>query len=323
MLVQILHKNRLAILKIITNMSKPVRILSLDGGGVKIACEAIILGRIFKQFPNLFSTIDVFAGTSAGALLALALATKGEAGLAIITPEVITKMFQRSYSFKIWPSEGITAAEYSNRALDAFLLKEFGTTAVCDLTRTIFVPAFKLSGPSAQVGAPPGRWHPEFFTNIGNLNSTERLKDIALRTAAAPTYFPIYQNYCDGAVFANNPAALAVTHVKKSGVNLARIRVLSISGGVQGEAIVEEDGRWGVAQWATPLVDLLAESNVYTANLLCEELLGHRYHRFVMPLEKPVALDATEMLPYLIEAAEKVDLDSVFKWIEEEWIGKP
>jgi patatin-like phospholipase/acyl hydrolase len=35
--------------------------------------------------------------------------------------------------------------------------------------------------------------------------------DAALRSAAAPTYFPVYQGYCDGAVTANNPSLVAVS----------------------------------------------------------------------------------------------------------------
>lgn len=32
-----------------------------------------------------------------------------------------------------------------------------------------------------------------------------------MRSAAAPTYFPVYQGYCDGAVTANNPSLVAVS----------------------------------------------------------------------------------------------------------------
>ena len=37
--------------------------------------------------------------------------------------------------------------------------------------------------------------------------------DVACRTSAAPTFFPTYQSYVDGAIFANNPALSAIAKV--------------------------------------------------------------------------------------------------------------
>lgn len=300
-------------------MSQPCRILSLDGGGVRVLAQAILLGRLFKQYPELYNSIDIFAGTSAGALLALALAEKGEDGLAIFTTETITKMFQRSYSWKIWPSEGITASEYSNRAMEEFLGKQFGSLSIGTMQKQVFVPAFKLSSASTGPDAKPGRWHPAFFSNIGDETPADLVKDVALRTTAAPTYFPIFQNYADGAVFANSPAALTITHCKKKGIKLANIRLLSLSGGSQSRSITEENSHWGVTQWANPLVDLLVDSNVYTANVLCEELLDERYCRYQLELAEEVPLDGTDKLAILIEAAEKADLEPIYQWLQKIW----
>jgi patatin-like phospholipase/acyl hydrolase len=301
-------------------MQTPCRILALDGGGVHVLGQVVMLSRIFAKYPGLFDRIDVFAGTSAGALLALALAEKGELGLAIFSPSRIASMFQRSYSYKVWPSEGVTAAKYTNRAMEQFLTDEFGTLTVATMERQVFVPAFKLSREPDVTGAAPGRWHPRFFTNIGDESQSDLVKDVALRTTAAPTYFPIYQNYIDGGVTANNPSALAVTHCKQKGHALARISVLSLSGGCQAGSITEESAKWGAYQWMGPIVDLLIDSNMYTANALCRELLGERYCRYELALPENVPLDGIDQLETVLKAAQEANLQPVYDWIEKNWM---
>ncbi len=302
------------------NEAKPCRILSLDGGGIKVGAQVVMLARIFGEFPELFNQIDVFAGTSAGALLALALAKNGPEGLLIFTPQTIVDMFQRSYSYKVFPSYGLTASEYSNRALDAFLTKEFAEQTISDLPRKVFVPAFKLSSPPKDLASAPGPWHPESFSNIGDKEDKTLIKDVALRTTAAPTFFPIYQNYTDGGVTANSPAAFTVTHCKKNGYSLDGMRVLSLSGGMQNVSITEENAKWGVSSWASYIVDMLIDGNMFVSDMMCKELLGNRYFRYELPFGGSVSLDGTEQLAALMEAAKTVDLSPIYEWIRKEWL---
>ena len=58
---------------------------------------------------------------------------------------------------------------------------------------------------------------PAVFSNIPKLDGKLEPDldlyawDAAMRTSAAPTYFPSHKGYVDGAMFANNPSMLAVS----------------------------------------------------------------------------------------------------------------
>lgn len=297
-----------------------LRILSLDGGGVHVLAQAILLKRIFERFPGFYEQIDVFAGTSAGGLLALALAQRGPLALELFCPETIIKIFKRRYSLGMIPGEGITSAKYSNQELIAFLDKQFQEATVQNCPKKIFIPAFKLSG--ILDGQPSGRWHPEFFTNIQSQQSAETtlLRDVGVRTAAAPTYFPIYQNYSDGGIFCNNPVASALVHcLDRELCQRENCVALSLSGGCQAQEITQVSGDWGLYQWMSYLVSMLIDSNVYMANDTCRSLLDDNYHRFQLKLPEDVPLDGTDQLGTLIDAAENINLDPLFEWISSKW----
>ena len=80
------------------------------------------------------------------------------------------------------------------------------------------------AGGACEAPPPSERWRPAVFSNLpvvmdrGHVvvGSDEGLScvDAALRSSAAPTYFPLYQGYCDGAVTANNPSLVAVSMVR-------------------------------------------------------------------------------------------------------------
>lgn len=52
----------------------PYRILSLDGGGCRAIIESTVIGRLLVDYPDLLNDVDLFAGASAGSILALCFA---------------------------------------------------------------------------------------------------------------------------------------------------------------------------------------------------------------------------------------------------------
>lgn len=182
------------------------------------------------------------------------------------------------------------------------LTKQFGSMRMKDLKKkgefvfsgnllrvliffAVFVPAFQLDNYDVPPAVKPSqgvnrRWAPRFFHNLNDAVCLEELVvDVALRSSAAPTYFPIYQGFVDGGVFANNPALCAVTAAIAAGVKMEDIVVLSLSTGKDGLYLSEQQvkgGDWGLVQWAPKLTDLILDAGVEVIDFQCAQLLGER-----------------------------------------------
>ena len=164
-------------------------------------------------------------------------------------------------------------------------------------------------------------WNPKFFHNFAGDDSDgkERVVDVALRTSAAPTYFPAYQDFVDGGVVANNPAMAALAQALDSGTanqKLADIRLFSVGTGLSPTFVPGESHNWGIAQWARRLVDMMIGGMMGVADYECSRLLRKKYFRLAPVLPEPVALDAVDKIPELIADANKVDLTASVKWLK-------
>ena len=110
----------------------------------------------------------------------------------------------------------------------------------------------------------------------------ERVVDVALRTSAAPTYFPAYQGYVDGGVVANNPSMAAVAQAldgRAAGRPLTDLVLLSIGAGTEPKFIKGRKVDWGWGQWARPLISMMISGVMGVADFQCRQLLGDRYFR--------------------------------------------
>ncbi len=311
------------------------RILSLDGGGIRGLITVIVLQRLngHPRIAGWLDDIDLFAGTSTGGILALALAHGLD--LDAIRDLYVDKgkdIFDDSWIDDVLDLGRIAGAEYDNKNLARELRRIFGNTTLGDLRRRVLVTAFDLDNGDDRahpVGPQQRMWKPKIFHNYGGKDSDARMSAyrVALYTSAAPTYFPSVDGYIDGGVYANNPSmcALAQTQDRRSKSRppaLDEVSLLSLGTGASRVFIKGKRLDWGYARWAKPLVSLIMDGVAGIADYQCSQILGDRYHRLapVFPAGTSVPMDAVDRIDYMIDFANNVRIEPAVTWIESMWI---
>lgn len=299
----------------------PYRILALDGGGIRGVLTAAILERLDEAQPGFLKMIDLFAGTSTGGILALALASG-------MTPTQARELYENlgGYVFKdtIWDDihdlGQMTGAKYSNKPLKEQLAKQFGNMVLSDLKYKVLVSSFELDNEETRSGM-PRFWKPKYFHNYPGADSDghEKVVDVALRTSAAPTYFPVYQKYVDGGVISNNPSmcALAQALEPKTGKQkLSDIRLLSVGTGYNPQYIPDQNCDWGFIQWAPHLISLLLEGSVGLVDYQARQILADHYVRVNPVLPVPINLDGLSQIPLMKGLVAQFDLQAANAWLK-------
>ena len=216
------------------------RILSIDGGGIRGLLVAVVLEKLDELQPGWRDKTHMYAGTSTGGIIALALA-KG------LEPSVVRDLYYEkspelfdSHWYELREGPPFLRAKYSNADLRHELEAVFGDTMLKNLKKKVLIAAFDLHD------AEKGHWKPKFFHNFAGKDTDGNLRasDVALYTSAAPTYFPTVDGFIDGGVVANNPsmAALAQALDGRAKINprpmLEDMALLSIGTGFMPRAIV-------------------------------------------------------------------------------------
>ncbi len=299
----------------------PYYILSMDGGGIRGIMTAIFLQRLEMVQPGFLSHIDLFAGTSTGGLLALGLA----AGL---SPEVLRKLYQDS-GVKVFADTilddvrdlgKLVGADYSLGPIKQALTEQFASRRLDSLNRKVLISSFDLDNEDTDTNK--RTWKAKFFHNFPGSDSDgdQTIVDVALRTANAPTYFPIYQGFVDGGVVANNPAVCALAQALNAETGNQRIQdiiLLSVGTGYNPRYVSSKDGDWGLVQWAPHLIHLVMEGGSNLAHYQCCQLLSKQYHRINIQLPGSIGMDRIDQIPLLEELALQADLTQAQAWIGE------
>jgi len=242
-------------------------IISCDGGGIRGLITALLLDRIDCNASSFLQQANLFAGTSTGGIIALALASGltptqlvtlySQDGAQIFTPSPCFGSSDAAAKAReavaasaaslgsIWTDiwqyiEDLICVKYDNSGLKSVINTTLGSKASAtlgSLNRKVLVTTFQLYKSQTDSWGQAKAWGPLVFHNIANNpTANTRVIDAAMSTSAAPTYFPPYNHptfgYCaDGGVVANNPAALAASMLIESGVQREQIWMLSLSTG--------------------------------------------------------------------------------------------
>jgi patatin-like phospholipase/acyl hydrolase len=141
--------------------------------------------------------------------------------------------------------------------------------------------------------------------------------DVALRTSAAPTYFPLYQGFADGGLVANNPSMCALAQALDTTTGrqkLNKVTMLSVGTGVMPKWVEGFNENWGFRQWAPHLITILMDGVSGVADYQCKQILGPRYLRLNALFQRHISLDSIKEIPYLIELADVEDINDTKKW---------
>ncbi|SRR5579883_1329544 len=298
-------------------MAYKFKVLSIDGGGIRGIIPATILAEIEKETgKRIFEMFDLIAGTSTGGILAVALTKpdpnqpdraqfKAEELVSLYEGEAGRLIFQHQPKFALEPIidqalktiknlfhlpqnniEDLIRPRFSSNGRQRVLEDRLGSTLIEKAVKEVFITSYDTQ-----------LRRPVFFTSnlerekktgsFHNVCKGITMKDAAMATSAAPTYFPAcridnqdttyvptgYYSLVDGGVFANNPTALAIMEAiisynnnnKENGSKLSLDDILVVSlgtGSLTRSYNYDQVKNWGQLQWALPMLDVVFDGQI-------------------------------------------------------------
>lgn len=290
-----------------------MRILSIDGGGIRGVIPASVLAaiedRAGKPIAELF---DLVAGTSTGGILALGLTVAGEDGRPRYSAAALRELYLERGS-EIFPplrpsarrtARGIFDERYREGPLVEVLHDYMGEARLKDALAPVLVPAYEIE-----------LRQPFFFRSVRAAEQPEvydfAVRDAARATSAAPTYFEAARitapddaadpyALVDGGVFANNPSMCAFSDVRlgrhleahpaaeppSRRTAAAEMVMVSLGTGEVSSRIPWDEAKdYGFYGWGRQLLGVVMDGVSDAADFQCRQLLDANYHRFQVSLE--------------------------------------
>ena len=250
-------------------MPAPLTVLSIDGGGIRGILPALVLQRLEERTGRpVASLFDVVAGTSTGAIIALALTLAGEGGRPRWRAQDVVglyeregpRIFARSVIDRVRRVDGVGDEKYPSDGLRRALRAYLGDARLRDALCEVLVTAYETERRSA------------FFFRRRDARDPARGRDfpvalVAEASAAAPTLFeavrletrepPGWLSLVDGGLFANNPAMCALVETRKHHPDRDVLIVSLGTGELTRRLPWEEIRDWGGREWALPVTPLL------------------------------------------------------------------
>jgi patatin-like phospholipase/acyl hydrolase len=282
---------------------KKVRILSIDGGGIRGIIPATIIKYaeeyLQKKAPGttISDHFDFIAGTSTGGILT---------GI-YLTPQNENKnksKYSASDAFDFYVKEGYSifnaskvsgwkrlwglrnATKFSPKNLEKLLQEKFGDLLLSELMKPCLITTYNMNSKSAF-----------FFTSTEETAKREFLvRDVLRSTSAAPTYFPpakiknispgnqklANMINLDGGVFANNPTMCAYAEARNTNFkerdnhepSASDMYILSIGTGGGGFKIEnkENSNNWSLLKWAKMIPDIMMDGSIDTVAFQMNEI---------------------------------------------------
>ncbi|MCP2033622.1 patatin-like phospholipase/acyl hydrolase [Planomicrobium sp. HSC-17F08] len=276
-----------------------IKILAIDGGGVRGIIPAIVLVEIEKRTGKpICELFDLISGTSAGGILALGLVVPEQHKADNLVPrytakrlaELIKKdahiIFDKSILYRI-PGGRYVYRRYPDDGIEFVLEKYFRDAMISDALTDVLIPAYEIE-----------KRNPEFFKSakVTSEHPTQidvLMKDVARATSAAPTYFTPEKietlpdmAFIDGGVYANNPAMCAYAEARAIFQEETDFLVVSLGTGEANAPIpYEEAVNWGHIGWSRRMLNIMMDGNSDSVDYQLRQIVmprngEARYYRF-------------------------------------------
>ncbi|MEM6299340.1 MAG: patatin-like phospholipase family protein [Bacteroidota bacterium] len=270
---------------------KLVRVLSVDGGGIRGILPGQVLAALERKLQHktgdktvkVGDYFDFMAGTSTGGILTCALMTpdpenpeklKYSAKDAVeIYLENGGKIFATSTFRNIRTGGGLVEEKFESDPIERILKEYFGDTKLSQLNHPCLISSYDVE-----------RGKPHFFTQhkakefaaMDNHGYDFLVRDVARATSAAPTYFEaanfhslsgVGYTLVDGGIFANNPTLCAYSSVRqidfgeeKTFPNAAEMLIFSLGTGSSPKSYDFDTVKsWGALGWIKPLINIMMD----------------------------------------------------------------
>ena len=217
-------------------MTQVRRLLSIDGGGVKVLSALVLLEELEKSLKTtgktLLDVFDVFCGTSAGALVIAALVYAE-----MTASEIREHFFSKHALDRMMPYSILNRLDFMQMNC------KFDGIGKRQMINEIIKPDWRLRGTTKVViitAYDTYEKRPIVFSSERDDVSAILLRDLLDGASAAPGYFPLVHStslgrpmrLVDGAVFANNPTMIGYTELNDIyKQTLDTVRILSLGTG--------------------------------------------------------------------------------------------
>lgn len=281
---------------------KKIRILSLDGGGIRGILPGTLLTyleqrlREISQQPEarIGEFFDFVAGTSTGGILGLTYLCPDENGAFKFSAREALDIYldqgDEIFDVTLWKKitslGGFRDEKYSDKELVEALAEYLGDSRLSQALKPCLFTSYDIRNRKAF-----------FFTSADAVSPVRDfyMKDVARATSAAPTYFEpakiksVYGTpypLVDGGVFANNPALCAYAEART--LNFAEVLnredkpkkpsaremiIVSLgTGSVKKPYAYKEFQDAGSLKWIRPLIDIMMSGNSETVDYQLQQI---------------------------------------------------
>lgn len=242
---------------------RPMRLLTLDGGGLRGIFSAAILACLERDLQiSIVDCFDLVAGTSTGGIIALGF------GAGLSAREIVDFYVDHGPAIFARPRlrspRRTLRSKYRAAPLRDALQEVFGEKTLAESRVPLAVPAYDLCNDDVHL------FRTRHAPNLRR-DQHELMVDVALATTAAPTYLPAHPlrglRLIDGGMWANNPTMVAVVEaISVFGRDPADVSVLSVGTTISTGARRRRLDSGGLLSWSADALELVLRGQSVTAH---------------------------------------------------------